>query len=501
MDSSAPSPLSAAGLPRAGIILLAVCFAGYAVFLAFYSASYASGSDASGYFNSARLLGEGRFHAEPRLPLGYGPTDFGLMTFQPLGFLMDEHESRMAPTYPTGLPLHLLAASWVAGWRHAATVVNILAALGTGLVLCALARRLQLTLGWIVLGLALLWLSPQFLFAALQPMSDLPALLWSFTALYAALRSREDWRWSLLAGLATALAILVRPTNGLLMLPLAMALGANYRGYFGLGLGGLPGAVFFCYYNWRLYGAPLATGYGDVSTAFSPAFAPHNLAYFARWIPALLTPLVLAALVAPWMRAARRRELAVLGLWTVLLTGFYAFYFHSGEAWWYLRFILPVFPALILAALVVGQSLWIRIPSPRWARAALAALVLLGVVWQVRLTRSLEVLAVPAGEAAYLHTTDWARRHLPPESALFCMQVSGAFYFYTDFMIIRWDQMLAARRTELLAILEAERRPVYAVLYDYERSDAFARLGGKWKQVATVGPATFWQLESPLPAP
>ena len=48
--------IAAAGLPRAGIILLAVCFAGYAVFLAFYSASYASGSDASGYFNSARLL-------------------------------------------------------------------------------------------------------------------------------------------------------------------------------------------------------------------------------------------------------------------------------------------------------------------------------------------------------------------------------------------------------------------------------------------------------------
>lgn len=500
MDSSAPRPLSAACPPRAGLVLLAVCFAGYAVFLALYSASYASGADASGYFNSARLLGEGRSHAVPRLPLGHGTTDFGLMAFQPLGFLMDEHKPRMAPTYPTGLPLHLLAASWIAGWQHAATVVNILAALGTGLILCDLARRLRLTIGWTLLGLALLWLCPQFLFAALQPMSDLLALCWSFAALYAALRSRDDWRWSLLAGLATALAILVRPTNALLVLPLAVALGTNYRGYLGLGLGGLPGAVFFCYYNWRLYGTPLTTGYGDVSTSFSPGFVPHNLAHFVRWIPALLTPLVVAALAAPWVRTARRRELAVLGLWTVLLTGFYAFYYHSGEAWWYLRFILPVFPALILAALLVGQSLWTRFRSPRRAQAALTALLLLAAVWQIRQTRSLWVLDVAAHEADYLQATDWAQRHLPPESALFCMQVSGAFYFYTDFMLIRWDQVLTARRTDLLAVLATEHRPVYAVLYEFEESEALARLGGHWKPVATVGPANFWQLTSP-PAP
>ena len=57
-----------------------------------------------------------------------------------------------------------------------------------------------------------------------------------------------------------------------------------------------------------------------------------------------------AALATPWVPVARRRELAVLGLWAALLIGFYAFYFHSGESWWYLRFILPAFPALLLAA-------------------------------------------------------------------------------------------------------------------------------------------------------
>ncbi len=501
MDSSAPRSVSPSGWSRAGLCLLVACFVGYAIFLGRYSASYASGSDASGYFNSARLLAEGRVAATPRVPAGHPHTEFGLMTFQPLGFIIAEDVPRMAPTYPTGLPLHLVAAAWLTGWPQAATAVNLFAALGTGLVFLALARRLGLTLGWAAAGLLLLWLSPQVLFAALQPMSDLLALLWSLTALYAALRSREDWRWSLLAGLAAALAVLVRPTNGLLVLPLAVALGGDYRRHLGLALGALPGAGFFLYYNWRAYGSPLTTGYGDIATAFRAEYAPHNLAHFARWIPTLLSPLVVAALAAPWVPAARRRELGVLGLWAALLIGCYAFYFHSGETWWYLRFILPAFPALLLAALVAGQSWWLRLPSPPWSRAVLAAVLVFATVWQVRLNRSLEVLAIPASEATYLHAADWAKAHLPPGTAVFCMQVSGAFYYYTGFLLVRWDQVREARRAELFSTLQQEQRPVYAVLYEFERADAFARLGGKWRQIATVGQATFWQLETPPAAP
>lgn len=501
METSALRPHPTPGLTRGATFLLVLFFAGYGVFLARYSASFAAGADSSGYFNSARLLGEGRIHATVRVPAGQHHTAFGLMTFQPLGFIIDENTAHMTPTYPTGLPLHLLAASWFAGWRHAATVVNLFAALGSGLVLWGLARRVQLSAGWAAAGLVLFWFCPLTLYASLQPMSDLVATLWSLAALYAALRSREHWKWSLLAGLATALAVLVRPTNVLLLLPLLVALGGDYRRYLGLALGGLPGGIFFCYYNWKAYGSALTTGYGDVSTAFSPAFVAPSLVHFARWIPALLTPWVCAALAAPFVRAARRHEFAVLGLWAGLLTGFYAFYVFSGETWWYLRFILPAFPVFLLAALVVLQQVWRRLTVPLAARLVLAAVVVLGVAWQTRLTRKLDVLNIPVGEAYYLDAADWARDHLPPESALFCMQVSGAFYFYTPFMIIRWDQALASRMTELFALLQQQRRPVYAALYDFEKTDAFARLGGRWKPIATVGRTTFWQLETVPPTP
>lgn len=419
----------------------------------------------------------------------------------PLGFIIHEDALRLAPTYPTGLPMHLLVASWFAGWRHAATVVNIFAALGSGLILWGLARRLGLTAGWAACALMLLWFCPLTLFASLQPMSDELALLWSLAALAAALRSREHWRWSLLAGVATSLAVLVRPTNALLVLPLALALGWNFRSYWFLFLGGLPGGVFFCYYNWKVYGHPLATGYRNVWSVFETAYAPHNLAHFACWIPALLSPLVCAVLAAPFVREARRRELAVLGLWAGLLIGFYAFYFHSGETWWYLRFILPAFPVLILVALVVLQRFWQLIPSPRWARALFVTVLVFGAAWQVQLNRRLDVLDIPTGESYYLDTANWARRYLPPESAVFCMQVSGAFYFYTPFMLIRWDQVVVARLPALLAALRAEKRPVYAVLYDFENRAARERLGGQWKQIATVRNATVWQLETDPTAP
>lgn len=499
MDSFAPRPAVAPGLPRLVVFLLAAGFAAYAAFLAVYSASYASGSDSSGYFNSARLLSEGRFHAPLRLPRGEDHLSFGVMAFQPLGFIIDREQPRMAPTYPTGLPLHLLAAAGLTGWRHAATVVNIFAALGTGLVLWQLARRLDLTPGWSAAALALVWLCPLTLFASLQPMSDLLALLWSLATLWLALRSREHWRWSLLAGLAFSLAVLVRPTNLLLVLPVALALGGDWRRYLLLGLGGLPGALFLSYYNRQVYGAPLASGYGDITSTLQAGFVPHNLFHFARWIPMLLSPLVLAAFAAPFVPAARRRELAVLGLWAGLLIGFYAFYFHSGETWWYLRFILPAFPVLVLAALVVFQQGWHRWPAPRWSRVVVFVLLGLGLGWQIRLTRQLDVLRVPQNEATYLHAADWVRDHLPPESAVFCMQVSGALYFYTEFMIVRWDQVAPDQIGRLFTALHTERRPVYAVLYAFEQPDAFTRLGGHWRQLATIGQATVWQLETVSP--
>ncbi|MBI2497421.1 MAG: glycosyltransferase family 39 protein [Opitutae bacterium] len=473
------------------LVFLAVL--AYGGFLWWHVSPHAGGSDPSGYFNSARLLSQGRLLAPARVPDGHHPADFGSYATVPLGFI-PRAEDRLAPTYPTGYPLHLVVAS-VFRWKHAAQVANVLLALASGLLLFGHARRLGFGCGLAIGGVVLLWLCPLFLFAAMMPMSDLPALAWTLAALYCALEARDSWRWGLLCGFAVGAAVLVRPANLLLAVPVAAAVGIRPRSWLAIVAGGLPAAVFLVLYNRAIYGSPLTTGYGDVSASFSAAFVPPNLAAFARWIPILLSPLVLVALAGPFIAAVRQRGFVVLILWAVTLVGFYVFYYHTGETWWYLRFILPAFPALILAMLAVFDALRRAGGSrPRLAAGILACLVAAVALWQVRQLRPLGVLYLEEGERIYPEAARWAKRELPARSAIFCMQVSGAFFYYTDFLLLRWDLVEQERLPQLYAALREDKRPVYAVLYEFEQKEALARIGGRWRLVAVIHNATVWQL-------
>ena len=342
-------------------------------------------------------------------------------------------------------------------------------------------------------GVALLWACPLFVFSALQPMSDLAALAWSLTTLFCALRARDNWQWALGAGASLGIAVLVRPTSLLLVLPVAIAVGWRPRSWLALGFGGVPAAAFLFFYNWRVYGAPLTTGYGDVRGSFSVDYAFHNFAHFARWIPALLSPLVLLALVTPFIAVGRRRGSLALGAWLVGLIGFYGFYFHSGEAWWYLRFILPAFPALILLALLVLERAGEALAWRRRVIAVMGAALALALVLPWKQVPPSEVLNIEPGERSYPDSARWAQQNLPPNAAVFCMQVSGAFFYNTDFLLVRWDQSPPAEMAQLLPALAHAQRPIYAALFAFETTEALGRIGGPWTKLATVGQVTFWQ--------
>ncbi|MSU45638.1 MAG: hypothetical protein EXS42_00560 [Lacunisphaera sp.] len=494
MDLPAPARLTAFPLPRTlSAVFLAVLVIGYAWFLRLHTSPYAGGADSSGYLNSAALLRAGQLSTAARTLAGHTAGDFGPLAHHPLGFTTRAGTNLMAPCYPIGLPLHLAAFSCLVGLDWAAIPLNICNALVGGALLYLLARRLDLPRSLALAGTVGLLLCPLYLFAALQPMSDLLALVWSLAALYAALRAREGLGWALGCGVAVAWAVLVRPTNLLLVVPVVLALGTSWRSHLWVGLGGLPGALLLASYNRQLYGSPFVTGYGEVWSAFSSEFLAHNLAHFARWIPLLLSPVIVLALAAPFLPSARRRDNLILAVWFFALTGLYLFYYHSGETWWYLRFILPAFPMLILAALLVLQALWSR-PRPAWLHAAFIGLLLvLTSWWQVRQIRQLDLLGMESGERTYPEAARWAQQNLPANSAVFSMQVSGAFYYYTDFLLLRWDQFQFEKREALLAALAAENRPAYAALFPFETPEALERIGGQWTKLATVGQVTFWR--------
>ena len=369
--------------------------------------------------------------------------------------------------------------------------VNLLSVLASGGLLWTLARQLGLSPLWSATGVLWLWLCPVFIFSALQPMSDLLALAWSLAVLSSALRVRDDWRWGLACGVALSLAVLVRPTSALLVFPVLIALGLQWRAYLAVGAGGLLGAALFAFYNWKAYGSPLITGYGEVWSAFSRDYFGPNLLQFAHWIPVLFSPLIIVALAAPFLPTARLRGYKMLAVWFVTLVSFYGFYYCASETWWYLRFILPAFPALILAALsaLAATKQTLRL-TPKTTAMAAAALLAISAAWQISAIQRLDVMTLEQRERTYPDSARWAQTHLPANAAIFCMQVSGAFFHYTDFLLIRWDQ---DRSSLLLATLAAQKRPIYAALFPFESAEALRKIGGHWTKLSTVGQVTFWE--------
>ncbi|MFZ9682875.1 MAG: hypothetical protein ACO3DQ_06700 [Cephaloticoccus sp.] len=425
---------------RAWVVLWLAAGLGYAWFLTAWGTSVASSSDASGYFNAARLFSDGRTIDDVRVIPGLNPPGWNYYYQQPLGFRALPADGRMAPTYPIGMPLMLVAAAQLVGWDHAAVLVNVLGALGCGALLIAFGREhCGLRPGWLTLGVVLLGLGPLFVFFTLQPMSDMPATFWVLLTLYAAARRPNALGWGLLAGAAAGMAVLVRPTNALLVVPLLILLGWRWQSWLACIAGGLPFAAALALYNHHVYGAVFTTGYGDVSGLLGPQFLAHNTAHFARWIPTLLTPFVVLALGAPYGFRLGRRAAQALSAWCLCLVGFYAFYFHSGETWWYLRFILPAFPALLLLALMTGQRLSDRIEIA-WLRAALpAALLAIAIPVLMASNRQLGVLGIRSVESNYHRGIAWLEQNVPADAVMAAMQMSGTLHFYTPHALIRYD--------------------------------------------------------------
>jgi hypothetical protein len=503
MDSFAASPepssFSASRRWVPGALILA--FLAYALVLALHMGAYAGGSDSSGYMNNARLLAQRRLHIERRELAGIPSDALPSYTYVPLGFI-PIGQDRMVPTYPVGLSLCFLAFSPLVGWTLAPGLAIWLHALAGVLLMFALARAMGFSLGGSALGALLLAVSPIYIFISVQALSDVPALTWCTAAVLGAWLSRRHRLWALAAGSAVAVAVLMRPSNLLIALPVALCLGLDWRRWFWLGLGGLPGAIFLALLNQALYGSPFTTGYGAVEQIFSWAYAPLSLRNYALYLPELLTPAVVLVLALPWL--ARRGAgllVAVLAVWLLSFGGFYAFYFHTHETWWYLRFLLPAFPAAIVAILLAGRALASRW-SPRAARLGLAVSAGLAFLWSGFWTLQKHALSIGDSEYRYVQIAHWAQSRLPANAVVASMQTSGALFYYTPLTLIRYDQFNLDDYARIVRATSSAKRPIYAALFPFEVKHALEQqMPGQWTQVGAVRDTTFWRLDGPTPTP
>ncbi len=498
MDSPPTSvPAPPAIHRRAWIWILLAGLLLYGGFILHYLGAYAGGSDSSGYLNNARLLAEGRLTAPLRLLPGLDPASLPPYTQVPLGFVPNPDHRTMTPTYPMGLPLLLAAAARVAGWSLAPGLdmwLHVL--LGVWLVYL-LARTAGLEPGWAGLGGLLLAASPIYVNMSLQLMSDVPAMVWVSVAVLAAWYSRRRPAWALLAGLALSLAVLMRPSNLLVVVPAGLALGLSARRWLLLILGGLPGAIFLAVFNHAAYGHYVTTGYGDVATFFGLKFVVPSLAAYADWLPIMLTPLVILALGLPWVRRRRSLPSHLLGAWVLVFLVFYMFYRFTHEAWWYQRFLLPAYPPLVVSAVLVLRALLRRVAMPYravWVAAIVPTVIIQGAIW----SRKLVAYRIGIGERVYPLVAEWTEHHLPPDAVVACMQTSGTLLYYTKFPLVRWDMISTADFQRIAAACAAHGRPLYAVLFPFEISDpawqAFHRhLTGHWREVGAVRQVTIWR--------
>ena len=477
-----------------GIILITMA---YTWFLTSHGVSYASGSDASGYFNSARLLSHGQTGSPLKTIDGLKSPAWNYSYQQPLGFVAHNDTGLLIPTYPVGLPLQLLYAAKLVGWSHAAILVNVISVLLIGWITAQFGRQFcGLRWPWLLTGIALLWASPLFVYFSLQPMSDVSATMWTLVALFSAARSRQHWPWAILTGTAVGVAVLVRPTNIFVLLPVMAFLGVNWRGWLAVITAGAPFAAVQAIYNFKVYGHWITSGYGDVSTLLQTKFVPPNIEHFALWIPRLLTPLVLLALGLPWFIRQKPRLVLAISIWVLSLIGFYAFYYHSGETWWYLRFILPVFPFLVLAAAMVAQRLtdyW----SASFGRGALiAVMALFALNYLFNLNRKLDVTAIKSADKAYHDTNIWLQANVPANSIMAAMQASGALHYYADYSLVRYDLMSAKEFSMVVKVATANGQTIYAPLFPFEINRVVeAGLVGKWQKVAIIDYITIWKLQ------
>jgi hypothetical protein len=486
----------------------------YCVFLLWYMCPYAGGSDSSGYLNSARLLHEGRLTATPRIPAEFPLESFGADFFTPTAFKSGAVAGTLVPTYSVGLPLHVAAMANVTGLLIAPTAVNLLAVLAFVWLFWALAGDFGVVAPARLIAVSLLLLSPLTVLYSLQAMSDLLATVWAMAVMLCAWRAPRHWGWALAAGAAIAVAVMVRPTNALLFLPTAICLGISWRTWLPFGLGGLPGAVFLCYYNFQLYGKALTTGYGNVNGMFNATYVGPTLLHYAVWLPVVLTPLVVAGLALPFVAAGRKPKL-VLSAWAGAFVLFYAAYACTHETWWYLRFVLPALPALAIGGALVLQR--VRFPTldfsagvtpqsqpPRALRLRLplgGTLLVLAFVWQLGWCWHFQVHKTELGERCYRDAGAWVQTSLPANSLIAANQISGALFYYSDKPFIAWDRFTPQSYAALNDYLVKHQLALYAGLFDYEEDEALkVRMPGIWIAVAHFRQVTIWR-RSGVPAP
>jgi hypothetical protein len=450
----------------------------------------AGGADAYGYVSQAtdiwlggRLFIDQPFAADVPWPRARD-------TFMPLGYKAVFHDDvpSLVPTYSPGLPLIFAVVKAIGGLDAMYLVVPLfggLLVLTTYGIGCRLGSR---DAG--LIGALLVAASPAVLFMLMPPMTDVPvAAAWA-AAFY--LLTGAGTRHALGAGLASSVAVLIRPNlvplaviAGLYYLPEVVSRATRARGVrrgllFTAGV--VPGMAAVAVLNTIWYGSPFLSGYGRLSDLFAWSHITPNFWRYLSWLLETQSPVALAGLAALlipsrwlWPGLVERRRLVTAALFVYSIWAQYLAYLVF-DAWWYLRFLLTVWPFMMVGVGAAAMALWR--PGGRAMRlgvtAALAALLL----FQVGIVRDKPIFNQWSGERRYIAVARMVERLTPPNSVIFSMQHSGTIRYYGERMTLRFDQLEPSWLDRAVAWLADHQAHPYLLVEPWEIEDVRRRFAG-----------------------
>ncbi len=476
----------------AGLLALAVLWAGIR-----WGALVAGGADSYGYVSQAGLWQQGLPIVQQDL-VRSSPWPGAAHTWSPLGYRPSPHQlDAIVPLYSPGLPLLMGLFQIVAGYCGAFLVVPLCGAL-TIAATYALGRRLFDAPGIALWGAALVATSPVFLYQLMNAMSDVPVTAAWALALALAVRNQP-----LASGLSMGAAIAIRPN----LVPLAALLAvwlwlrdrrAAASSVLRFAVGTAPAIAGIAWFNARLYESPLVSGYGTASDLYSLQFFATNARQFAGWMNDVQTPVVLLAglfFVAPRLFPPARipfpRLLLGGSLGAVVLS--YMFY-RPFDAWWYLRFLLPMWPVMMLLT-----AAGINVVARRWlthiyaiAIATAAALL----AWHgVHVAIARSAFELGRGERRYIDVGRFISTHTDPDAVILSVQHSGSLRLYAGRLTLRYDALDPEWLDRTVEHLRSIGRHPYFVL-DGEEVELFRQRFGAMNRTGAVDWTPFGTLGS-----
>jgi hypothetical protein len=465
----------------AALLLIALAFFLWRSF-DFFVPSFFGLADEHGYMTTAkRLATTGHFALQQTDPYAFIGETMMQCPYDYSSFYLRQ---------PIGYPI-LCAIAYVGGGQSGPFLVNIFLALSLFAGVFVLGRKLNCPLAGALAALVLA-MHPVILFYSIKPLShiaDMSAATWTIIA---ALAWREDRRMgrAALVGAALGMAILIRYTSILLVLPLVVILWdsrhelprkklvGHIAAAFGTACVALIGLLA---YQWVAFGNPFHTGYtaGGNATSFS-------LAYLMDHAPAMLQCLVqpgtgltlifASALVGFVILAQRNRFLlALLVAWAVPVLLLNTAYYGKPRSniLLYARFALPAYVPILLLGLgwagtIADRRRILRVVISMAAAVSIALSCFNGGLWG-----QAEMGLDPDIHTTLEHTrnlcryvawsADLAAKKAPPGSIILADNYTDYFLDYTDTYLVYtpnlFDPVKIQKRIDDLAQLPHEFDP------------------------------------------